>query len=170
MLLSKPSAIVLVLVAAAALGASLSTVVWSHTATRSPSANAAVVVGQAHRIGDLSRGTIRFALDLRLQERKLSAYLRHVQVGGSGLTASEFGARFGPSNADVAALRVLLRRLGITVTHLYPQRTAMLVSSSVSVSRRGDPSGRSGAAVRVVAIARCFTPGRSSIALAAAGE
>jgi subtilase family serine protease len=132
MLLSKPRAIVLVLVAAAALGASLSTVVWSHTATRSPSANAAVVVGQAHRIGDLSRGTIRFALDLRLQERKLSAYLRHVQVGGSGLTASEFGARFGPSNADVAALRVLLRRLGITVTHLYPQRTAMLVSSSVS--------------------------------------
>ncbi len=95
--------------------------------------------GHAQRIGQLSSGTIRFALNLRLQERRLNGYLRHVNPGGtsrSSLTAAQFGARFGPSGADLARLRGVLRRLGISVAHLYPQRTAMLVRSSVPVVDR----------------------------------
>jgi subtilase family serine protease len=92
------------------------------------------ITGHARRIGRLSHGKLRFALTLRLQERKLATYLRHVNPSHSsrgGLTASEFGARFGPSDAQLARLRLVLRRLGITVAHLYPQRTAMLVRASV---------------------------------------
>jgi subtilase family serine protease len=102
-------------------------------------ARALPVTGHARRIGALDHGNIRFALNLRLQERKLAAYLKHVRAGhasGGGLTASEFGARFGPSNAQLARLRAVLRRLGITVARFYPQRTTMLVRASVpSVDR-----------------------------------
>jgi subtilase family serine protease len=96
---------------------------------------AALVAGGAHRVGPLANGTIRFAFSLRLHERDLDAYLRHVDpgVGAHGrLTAAQFGARFGQSDADLARLRRLLRGLGIAVTQVYPQRTAMLVSSTVT--------------------------------------
>jgi len=80
-------------------------------------------------------GTIRFALDLRLRERELDAYLQHVNPGGgprARLTAAGFGARFGPSSRELARLRKALRGLGIAVAHVYPQRTAILVSTSVA--------------------------------------
>jgi subtilase family serine protease len=102
---------------------------------RTPSAQ----TGHVRRIGTLSHGTMGFALNLRLRQRKLDAYLRSVQPGGghgSGLTASEFGARFGPSNAQLRRLRTILQSLGITVSHLYPQRTAMLVRSDVAQAGR----------------------------------
>ena len=89
---------------------------------------------EIQRIGSLARGTIGFALNLRLRDRALSAYLEHSAPGGAsagGLTAASFGARFGLSGAQLASLRIVLRRFGITVIHLYPQRTAMLVSGAV---------------------------------------
>ena len=89
---------------------------------------------RARRVGPLSSGAVRFALDLRLQESRLDAYLRRVDPGGpSGpaLSAGEFGSRFGQSDADLARLRSVLGELGITVTQTYPQRTAMLVRADV---------------------------------------
>jgi subtilase family serine protease len=91
------------------------------------------------RVGALTRGPLRFALDLHLRQRQLDAYLRRVEPSaghGNGLTASEFGARFGQSDAQIIHLRAILSGLGITVADLYPQRTAMLVRSDVAqVSR-----------------------------------
>lgn len=108
----------------------------SHT-QRSPGARApsAVSGGHARRIGRLSRGTLRFALNLRLHSRALDEYLHHVDpsAGAHGrLTAAGFGTRFGQNEATLAHLRVLLSRLGITVDRLYPQRTAMLVRGKVT--------------------------------------
>jgi subtilase family serine protease len=97
-------------------------------------ARALPIAGHARRIGALSQGNIRFALNLRLREHKLARYLQHVNTrhaSQGGLTASEFGARFGPSDAQLVRLRTVLRRLGITVARFYPQRTAMLVRASV---------------------------------------
>ncbi len=94
----------------------------------------AAIAGQARQVGPVSRGTIRFALDLRLHERALDAYLQNVNPGeraGGTLTASRFGARFGQSDAELSRLRGVLGHLGIVVDHLYPQRTAMLVHSNV---------------------------------------
>lgn len=127
-------AVVLGLVIAALAGAALAGVAGSRsrTAPHPASIRGPVVIGQARRIGELTRGTIGFALGLRIHQRELNAYLRHVQAGQRRLTASEFGARFGPSDQDIASLRSILTGLGITVTHVYPQRTAMLVRSSVS--------------------------------------
>ena len=103
---------------------------------RGPAAHRApLLVGRATRVGPLAHGTIRFAFDLRLRERELDSYLRHVNPGGGPpgrLTAAQFGARFGPSDADLTQLRSVLHRLGIAVAEVYPQRTAMLVSSSVA--------------------------------------
>ena len=97
------------------------------------------VSGNARRIGALTRGRLRFALNLHLRQRELDAYLAHVVPGvgrGRGLTARDFGARFGQSDRQLARLRAILRGLGIEVAHVYPQRTAMLVSSDVArVSR-----------------------------------
>jgi kumamolisin len=93
----------------------------------------------ARPIGALSTGTIRFALNLRLRERRLDAYLTHVNPGtGStgALTAAQFGARFGQSDVQLAHLHSALTRLGISVAHTYPQRTAMLVRSSVPTVAR----------------------------------
>lgn len=91
------------------------------------------LTGQARPISALSGGTIRFALDLRLRERALDGYLRHVDPGAKRrLRAVQFGARFGQSDARLARLRVTLHRLGISVAHLYPQRTAMIVRAPVS--------------------------------------
>ncbi len=87
------------------------------------------------QIGRLAHGTVRFALNLRLHDRALNDYLRHVDPsagGRGGLTAAAFGARFGPSNADMTKLRTQLGRLGISVEHVYPQRTAVLARASVS--------------------------------------
>ncbi len=97
------------------------------------------LTGHVRRIGTLRQGTLGFALNLRLHERQLDDYLRSVQPAaghGTGLTASEFGARFGQSDAQLVRLRTILRALGITVAHLYPQRTAMLVRSDVAHVRR----------------------------------
>jgi len=113
-----------------------------------------VLTGHVRRIGALTRGTLRFALDLRLRQRELDAYLRRVEPGAGqrkGLTASEFGARFGQSDAQLVRLRAILRGLGITTADLYPQRTAMLVRSDVAqvsrvfalrFDRYADPDGR----------------------------
>jgi subtilase family serine protease len=91
----------------------------------------------ARRIGALSHGTIRFALDLRLHEHALDAFLRRVEPGAAGgLSATGFGARFGLSNARLAGLRGALGRLGISVDRTYPQRTAMLVHGSVGEVQR----------------------------------
>jgi len=100
-----------------------------------PATQASPSFGGARRTGRLSSGTIGFALSLRLRERQLDAYLRHVDPAASGkggLTAAQFGARFGESDAELARLRRVLARLGIVGEHLYPQRTAMLVRSSVA--------------------------------------
>ena len=121
----RPVVIVLVGLAAAAGAAAVLA-----PGVRQSGAQAPRITAHARRIGALSRGKIRFALNLRLQERKLDAYLRHVnpsQASRGGLTASEFGARFGPSEAQLTRLRAVLHRLGITVARFYPQRTAMLV-------------------------------------------
>ena len=97
----------------------------------------AQLTGHTRRLGALAGGTLGFALNLRLDQRELDAYLRRVQPAaghGTGLTAAEFGARFGETDAQLARLRAILRRLGITVWHLYPQRTAMLVRSDVATA------------------------------------
>ena len=89
------------------------------------------------RVGAITTGTIGFALDLRLRQGALDAYLQRVEPGASrALTAGTFGARFGPSDAAVGGLRTVLERLGISVTHLYPQRTAMLVRAGVGALQR----------------------------------
>jgi kumamolisin len=86
------------------------------------------------RLGALSRGQIRFAFTLRLHQGKLDQYLRHASPG-PGLSAREFGARFGPTDRDLARLHQVMRRLGLVDAHLYPQRTAMLVKTSVANMR-----------------------------------
>lgn len=86
------------------------------------------------RVGAMSSGRIGFALNLRLDEQRLNAYLAHVTPGSGSrpsLTASQFGERFGESSQQLGQLRAVLGRLGISVTRLYPQRTAMLVSARV---------------------------------------
>ena len=101
---------------------------------QAPCCNAAPIAG-AKPEGALSRGRLRFALVLRLRERSLDAYLKRVNpsaVDRRGLTAQAFGARFGQSDAQLAHLRSLLRGLTITVAHVYPQRTAMLVSAGTA--------------------------------------
>ncbi len=94
----------------------------------------------ARRVGRLTRGTVRFALNLRLHERALDGYLRHVDPGTSHrsrrLTAAAFGTRFGLSDTHLSALRRELGRLGIGVERVYPQRTAVLVRGSVSRLQR----------------------------------
>jgi subtilase family serine protease len=122
----------LALVGTAGVGVTL-----SRHAGRSPHRPAAI--GRARRVGPLSHGTIRFALNLRLREQALDAYLRKVSPGaraGGTLTASKFGARFGQTDAELARLRNVLGRLGIAVDRVYPQRTAMLVHSKVVLLRR----------------------------------
>lgn len=96
------------------------------------------LAGHARRLGPLAKGTIRFALNLRLREHALDRYLTHVRPAGTrgALTATMFGARFGQSDAQIAQLRTILGGLGITIDHVYPQRTAMLVRSSVPVIDR----------------------------------
>lgn len=104
-----------------------------------PADQATSIVGGLGRIGPLAHGTIHFAFNLRLREGQLGAYLRHVNPGGSSggrMTAAQFGTRFGPSDDDLARLRSILHRLGIAVAHVYPQRTAMLVSLSVARMNR----------------------------------
>ena len=89
----------------------------------------------ARRIGRLTHGTVKFALNLRLHERALDGYLRHVDPGtsrGRRLTAAAFGTRFGLSDTHLSALRHELDSLGIDVDRVYPQRTAVLVRGSVS--------------------------------------
>jgi subtilase family serine protease len=123
---------------AALLGVAALAAVLALTAAAGPStsrhARPAGPTRGVRLLGRLSSGTIRFALNLRLHERALDGYLRHVAPEGSGggLTASGFGARFGQSDSRLAQLRGVLGRLGIAVDHVYPQRTAMLVHSSVS--------------------------------------
>ncbi|MBV9819124.1 MAG: S8 family serine peptidase [Solirubrobacterales bacterium] len=90
--------------------------------------------GHPRRLGALDHGRIGFALTLRLRERSLDAYLRHVVPASGahpGLSASRFGARFGLSDFRMAHLRVLLRDMGIAIRGVYPQRTAMLVRAPV---------------------------------------
>jgi subtilase family serine protease len=87
-------------------------------------------ITQVRRLGPLSKGTVRFALTLRLRDRSLDAYLRHVIPGR--LSATQFGTRFGQSEAHLMQLRGALSRLGIAVDHVYPQRTAILARASVA--------------------------------------
>jgi subtilase family serine protease len=126
-------ALVALAAVAAAGGAGLA--LAPHAGRPAPSAS---IAGHARRVGPLANGTIRFALNLRLRDRALDGYLRHVSPAGArgALTASTFGTRFGQSDWQLARLRGVLDRLGITVDHLYPQRTAMLVRSSVPVADR----------------------------------
>lgn len=130
--------------AAAALGVAVLAVAGVIAVVRSrhdaspPSRPRVGHASQARRLGPLSHGTIRFALTLRLRQRELDGYLRHVTpaVTGGTLTASMLGARFGQSDAQIARLRRVLGRLGIAVDHLYPQRTAMLVRSTAPLLQR----------------------------------
>jgi subtilase family serine protease len=120
------------LAAAIAAVVSLSAVM---TLTAEQSGSQSTAPPHARRIGTFARGTLRFALSLQLRQRELDAYLRRVEPrpgSGPDLTAAEFGSRFGQSDAQLARLRVILRGLGITVAHLYPQRTAMLVRADVA--------------------------------------
>ncbi len=118
---------------AAAAGAGLA--FGSHGGRPAPPA---ALAGEARPVGPLANGTIRFALNLRLRDRALERYLQHVRppAARGALNASAFGTRFGQSDSQLARLRAVLDRLGITVDRLYPQRTAMLVRSSVSVADR----------------------------------
>ncbi|HUO72044.1 MAG TPA: S53 family peptidase [Solirubrobacteraceae bacterium] len=124
-------------IAAIAVVCAIGVVIIATGATRSHSGGlpraAPAFAGGPRRVGRVSSGTIRFALNLRLQEHALDAYLQHVRPGaqGGGLTASRFGARFGQSLSRLAQLRTVLNRLGIAVDHLYPQRTAMIVHATV---------------------------------------
>lgn len=89
--------------------------------------------GGARRLGPLTHGRIRFALNLRLRERALQGYLQHVHLSGRGsVSAARFGTRFGERDAQLEQLRRALRSSGIAIEHEYPQRTAILVSSSVA--------------------------------------
>jgi subtilase family serine protease len=97
-------------------------------------AQATVKGGHGRRLGALHRGQIGFALTLRLQQRRLDGYLQNVSPGSGSrpaLTASQFGARFGETPGQLAQLRAVLNREGITVRSVYPQRTAMLASAGV---------------------------------------
>ena len=125
---ARMASLAALVVAIAAVG----TVIAPGEGTVSPGA---VAASHVRRIGALTTGTLRFALALQLRQRKLDAYLSRVQpnaVHGKTLTASAFGARFGPTDRQLVRLRMILRRLGITVADLYPQRTAMLVRSDVA--------------------------------------
>lgn len=105
----------------------------------SGSAAGGSTAGTGSRVGSLADGRIRFALDLRLNERRLNAYLAHVRAAtpsGRGLTAVEFGERFGLSDGQLGRLRAVLVRLGIAVDHIYPQRTAALVTTTVARMRQ----------------------------------
>jgi kumamolisin len=118
--------VVVALAAIAAIGLTQA----SHRPRHAPAA--AALSGHPRRIGRLKSGSIRFALTLRLHQRALDAYLRRVSPSAGGpVTASRFGVRFGQSDSQLAQLRAVLGRLGIAIDRLYPQRTAMLVHSSV---------------------------------------
>jgi subtilase family serine protease len=128
----RPIALAVALLAVAVLGAAR----VARGTHRSPTGAAGATVNpQATRVGSLSHGPIGFALNLRLREPRLDAFLRRADPGGASgatLTASQFGARFGQSAAQLGRLRSILGGLGITVTHVYPQRTAMLVHADVA--------------------------------------
>jgi Pro-kumamolisin, activation domain len=137
------------LLTVATLAVVLLVVRWSHgggtgtapravAAARGLAAAGVAPVGTARRLGPYDRGTISFALALRLHERALNRYLAHVDPSarGGGLTAAQFGARFGQSGTALRRLRALLRHRGITVTQLYAQRTAMRVRARVTTVRR----------------------------------
>ena len=127
---SRRRTTVLVLAALVVAGVGVALIRHGGRSARRPAA----IAGRARRIGPLAHGTIRFALNLRLHERALDAYLQNVNPGvrgGGRLTASKFGARFGQSDAELARLRSVLGQLGIAVDHVYSQRTAMLVHSNV---------------------------------------
>ena len=129
----------LLLVAVAGLAVTTVVLVGSGGASRDGRSmaarpTAAALPDGSRRIGRITHGTVRFALNLRLQERALDGYLRHVDPGtsrGRRLTAAAFGTRFGLSDTHLSALRLALGRLGIGVERVYPQRTAMLVRGSV---------------------------------------
>jgi kumamolisin len=92
-------------------------------------------LSHGHRLGALTQGRIGFALNLRLHERQLDAYLARVHPADSSrpaLTARQFGARFGESDAQLARLRTVLGQLGISVVKTYPQRTEMQVSAGIA--------------------------------------
>jgi subtilase family serine protease len=110
---------------------------FSHHGRQSPPVRPSAA-GRVRSLGPLSQGTVRFALNLRLHQHELDTYLRHVTPSGAPgtLTAASFGARFGPSDGQLARLRRVLHGLGIGVEHVYPQRTAMLVRSPVSQLQR----------------------------------
>ncbi len=96
---------------------------------------AAALPDGSRPLGRITHGTVRFALNLRLHERALDDYLRHVDPGTARrgrLSAAAFGTRFGLNDRHIAQLRTELDRLGIGVERVYPQRTAMLVRGSVS--------------------------------------
>ena len=127
-----PAVLVVLVVLVAVLG--IVAKLGSHSTTREATAHSTVgAPGAPRRIGRLSSGTIRFALNLRLREHSLDRYLSHVRPAGTHgtITASSFGARFGESETMIAQLRAELAHLGIAVDRVYPQRTAMLVHSSV---------------------------------------
>jgi subtilase family serine protease len=127
----NPIALAVVLLAVAVPGV----VLLGRGADRSPTPHAAAADPHARRMGSLSRGPIGFALNLRLRQDRLNAFLRRTDPGGASgatLTASQFGARFGQSAVRLKRLRSILEGLGLTVTHLYPQRTAMLVHADVA--------------------------------------
>ena len=94
------------------------------------------IIAGAQRLGPLTHGRIRFALNLRLRDRALRDYLQHVHLSGHGsVSAAGFGTRFGESDVQLEQLRRALRGSGIAIEHEYPQRTAMLVSSTVAQLR-----------------------------------
>ncbi|MGI8712822.1 MAG: S53 family peptidase [Solirubrobacteraceae bacterium] len=92
--------------------------------------------GHARRVGAVTRGRIGFALTLRLHEGRLNRYLSHVSLGRGRLSARQFGTRFGESAGQLTQLRMLLSDSGITITRLYPQRTAMLARADVTQLQR----------------------------------
>ena len=76
-------------------------------------------------------------LVLRLREPAIARYLRGLVDPSSPLfehygDAASFGARFGLSNGDLAALRRALARSGLRVTKSYPQRTALRVEGTAA--------------------------------------
>jgi subtilase family serine protease len=119
----------------------------STPATAGGSAHATVVRGVAlpphsRLIGPTPpRTEVQFSLVLRLRQSRISRFLAGLYDPSSAsyhhfIGAQAFGRRFGISDAQLYELVGSLRRAGITVTHRFPQRTAVDVMAPAAAVDR----------------------------------
>ncbi len=120
-------------VVAAGLALALALTLPHGAATRTDSQRPPAQITAGHQV--------TFALALRLRARRLDGYLNALYSPGTRsygryVSATAFGHRFGISAAALRALRRTLARVGVTVVGIYPQRTAVDVSSPAAVVER----------------------------------